>query len=141
MKTDKWTCNSGHCAAYRRDTNHRLWLTLRIDTNRTSRENFTSTTSASTATSAAKPPRIISPATMTADIPTSTSSPDRRKKKRAARKPWKAARSKPSATTAARPANLIFQDPRAETLAGFLLGQRDSPSPLNGVRGGKVLVH
>ncbi len=59
----------------------------------------TSMTSASTAISAARRPRRTSPATTTAGIPTCTSSPSPTRKRLSARKPWKAARSRPSART------------------------------------------
>src|SRR5436309_3282843 len=54
----------------------------------------------STAIYAAKRLRPISNATTTGVTPTFTSKPKRRKKKLFAKKRWKAARSKPSATTA-----------------------------------------
>ena len=78
-----------------------LWQTLQTNIPKTSPANTTWTTSALTATCAAKPRRTISSATTTAAIPSSTSSRPRPTKKRAARKPRKAAPSKPSATTAA----------------------------------------
>src|SRR6266446_5541017 len=78
----------------------KTWQILQIDTRKTSPGNFTSTTSVSTAICAAKPRRQISSATMTVDIPTFTNKRRIRRKKRAAKKRWKVARSKPSATTA-----------------------------------------
>src|SRR6266446_6843452 len=78
----------------------KTWQILQIDTRKTSPGNFTSTTSVSTAICAVRPRRQISSATMTVDIPTFTNKQRIRRKKRAAKKRWKVARSKPSATTA-----------------------------------------
>src|SRR6266446_5342378 len=78
----------------------KTWQIPQIDTRKTLPENFTSTTSVSIAICAAKPRRQISNATMTVDIPTFTNKRRIRRKKRAAKKRWKVARSKPSATTA-----------------------------------------
>src|SRR5437588_10306148 len=77
-----------------------LWPTRQTNIQKTSTENSTSTINASTATSAGRLRRRITNATTTADTPLFTSNPSRPRKKRSARKRWKVAPSKPSATTA-----------------------------------------
>src|ERR1700737_5363809 len=78
----------------------KTWQMLQINTRKTLPENITLTTSASTAIYAAKRPRPISSATTTGEIPPFTNRRRTPRKKRAAKKRWKVARSKPSATTA-----------------------------------------
>src|SRR6266480_4411785 len=65
-------------------------------------ESSTSMTSALTVIFAVKPHLRISVATMMAGTPTFTNNPNRPRKKRSAKRPWKVARSRPSAATARR---------------------------------------
>jgi hypothetical protein len=85
-----------------------------------SRANITWTINALTAICAAKPRRTISSATTMAATPWSISSRPRPRKRRAARRQWKAARSRPSVTTAdCSPDNFQSKTP-LEFSGGFL---------------------
>jgi hypothetical protein len=96
-----------------------LWLTLQINILKTFRASITSTTNASTAICAARPHLIISSVTKTVAIRTSRSNPVRRRKKLAARKPKKAAQSRPLAITGHR--RLFSHNARGWKLRAFCL--------------------
>ena len=86
-------------------------------------ENSKSMTSASIAIFAAKLLPQTSNATRMADIPTFTNNPKRPRKRLSARKPWKAAPSKPSATTQPKPSSGIdfSKDPHSMRVRVFFL--------------------
>src|ERR1700683_5399273 len=83
-------------------SNSYLWPTSQINIPSTSQAHSLSMTSASTATCVAKPLRQISPAMTMAGTRTCTSSRRAPRRRRCARKRWKAARWKRSAGTARR---------------------------------------